>query len=59
MENEQIISDGYDVGNIFNEYFVNITNTLNVPKWTPELANPREMFNPVRNAISKYHRHFQ
>ena len=57
LENEQIISNNYDVGNIFNEYFVNITTTLNVPKWTPELASPTNFFNPVRNAILKYKDH--
>ena len=55
IENDKIIRDDKDISQHFNEYFANITDRLNVPKFP---APPVQLTgDPVLDAIQKYASH--
>ena len=55
IENEKIIRDDKEISQYFNEYFANITDTLNIPKFP---APPVQLTgDPVLDAIQKYASH--
>ena len=55
IENDKIIRDDKDISQYFNEYFANITDTLNIPKFP---APPVHLTgDPVLDAIQKYASH--
>ena len=55
IENEKIRRDDKEISQYFNEYFANITNTLNIPKFP---APPVQLTgDPVLDAIQKYASH--
>ena len=55
IENGSIISNDKDIANIFNSYFVNITDTLPFEK--PMLPSDGRMSDPVLHAIETYKNH--
>ncbi len=55
IENDKIIRDDKDISQYFNNYFANIADTLNIPKFPTPLIQPTG--DPVLDAIQKYARH--
>ena len=55
VENDTIITDDFAIAELFNIYLCNITKTLNIPLWEPEvtLNDP----DPIKPAINKYSTH--
>ena len=56
-ENDTIRNDETEISNIFNEYFVNITDTLTTEKVVPSLEAQNTSNDVVANAIKKYENH--
>ena len=55
IENDRIIRDDKDISQYVNEYFANITDTLNIPKFP---APPLQFIgDPVLDAVQKYASH--
>ena len=57
VENDTIKLDDNENANIFNEYFCNITKTLNIPKWQMPTQTYQNHIDPIKNAIWKYKSH--
>ena len=38
-ENDMLINDDYEIAKIFNNFFVNITKSLNITKWKDDLPS--------------------
>ena len=55
LEQNEILSDELAIANCFNNYFVNITNTLPIIKWGQHFDNP--VIDPVEHAVLKYSTH--
>ena len=55
IENDKIIRDDKDISQYFNEYFANITDTLNIPKFPDPPV--KITGDPVLDAIQKYASH--
>ena len=47
-----MLSDDYEIANIFNKYFVNITDSLNIIKWTDELPSDN-----IPSIVKKFENH--
>ncbi len=56
IENNEIISDNSNISEIMNEYFTNITNTMDIKQW-PEPDATDEFDNDVDRAVKKYRNH--
>ena len=54
-ENNNIISEDKDVATTFNDYFSNITSSLDIKKWNVDYKNVND--NAVISAIEKYSTH--
>ena len=57
VENNQVISNDTAIAEIFNEYFVNITGSLNVGKAELNLLPTDGIVDPINVAITKYNLH--
>ena len=55
VESDTILTADFTIANVFNTYFCNITKTLNIPLWEPEvtLYDP----DPIKTSINKYSTH--
>ena len=53
----KIISDTEKVADTFNNFFVNIDNTLNIDKDKQFVVETNDVFDPVLKAIKKYSAH--
>ena len=56
LENETVISDDTHIANIFNEYFCNITETLNISSWNDSVMLQND-HDDVDRTISKFCNH--
>ena len=56
VENDKIISNEAEVASIFNDNFINITKSLNLPNWNPEHKNLDSIDN-IDNIKNKYANH--
>ena len=54
VEKNKIISDDSIISEIFNEYFTNITNSLNISRWPSDNKTETD---PIQIAIHKYRFH--
>ena len=57
VENDAIRDDETEISNIFNKYFVNITDTLPIEKVVSSLAVQNTSNDVVANAIKQYENH--
>ena len=57
LENGALISDDFQVAEIMNDYFVNITETLGISKDAGNVSPIIEDTDPVERAIRKYRSH--
>ena len=57
MENEVLVTDDKEVAEIFNEYFVNITDSLGIIQPKDALTPTDGLHDPVEIAIKKYSSH--
>ena len=57
VENETLISDDFKVAEIMNDYFVNITETLEISKNADNVSPVVEDTDPVEKATRKYQSH--
>ena len=57
IENDELINDNKTVANIFNNYFVNITDSLNIPTVNENLAPTDGANDPIDVALTKYSKH--
>ena len=53
VEKEKIISDDCEIANTFNDYYTNVTKSLNIFTWPSDKTGPMS----VNAAISKYESH--
>ena len=56
-ENDEIISNDLAVAEIFNDYFLNITSSLEIQTIEPDIILPGNIIDPVDIAIIKYSNH--
>ena len=56
-ENDELVSDNKVVANIFNNYFVRITDSLNIPTVSENLTPTNEISDPLDIALTKYKFH--
>ena len=56
IENENILTDELEISEVFNEYFTNITDSLNIKQW-PESIEVSQIDDQVQRAILKYDNH--
>ena len=57
MENDEIVSEDQAVATILNDYFSNITKSLNIADNNENVATGDEIPDPVTAAIEKYRSH--
>ena len=57
LENDELVSDNKVVANIFNNYFVRITDSLNIPTVSENLTPTNEISDPLDIALTKYKFH--
>ena len=57
LENEVLVTDDKEVAEIFNEYFVNITDSLGIIQPRDALTTTDGLHDPVEIAIKKYSSH--
>ena len=57
MENDEIVSEDQAVATILNDYFRNITKSLNIADNNENVATGDEIPDPVTGAIEKYRSH--
>ena len=57
MENDDIVSEDQAVATILNDYFSNITKSLNIADNNENLATGDEIPDPITAAIEKYRSH--
>ena len=57
LENDELVSDNKVVANIFNNYFVRITDSLNIPTVSENLMPTNEISDPLDIALTKYKFH--
>ena len=56
VENGEVLSDDIDIAECMNDYFINITETLNIRKWPGDNSNNQNE-DIVNKAIFKYKNH--
>ena len=56
VENGNIVTDELAISEVFNEYFTNITDSLNIKQW-PESIEVSQIDDQVQRAILKYDNH--
>ena len=52
MKKKRSISEKQKVANIFNNYFVNITKTLNIPEWKPQKGHTFQNLDIISGTFS-------
>lgn len=52
-----VFSDEKKVANLFNDYFCNIYNSLNIQYWEPDIAHYMQINDPVDKCIAKFDFH--
>ena len=57
LENDELVNDNNVVANIFNNYFVRITDSLNIPALSENLVPTNEIIDPLDIALTKYKFH--
>ena len=57
IENDEIIYSDEGVSKVFNDFFSNLVNELNIPRNTVELLNTEDIQDPVLKSIRKYSTH--
>ena len=57
LENETVISDDIHISNSFNEYFCNVTKTLNISSWNEASVILQEDLDDIDRAISRFNDH--
>ena len=57
MENDEIVSEDRGVATILNDYFSNITKSLNIADNNENVSTGDEISDPVTAAIEKYRSH--
>ena len=57
MENDEIVSEDRAVANILNDYFSNITKSLNIADNNENIATADKISDPVTAAFEKYRSH--
>ena len=57
LENEVLVDDDKEVAEVFNEYFVNITDSLGIIQPKGDLTPTDGLYDPVEIAIKKYSSH--
>ena len=57
LENQVVVTDAKEVAEIFNEYFVNITDSLGIIQPKDALTPTDGLHDPVEIAIKKYSSH--
>ena len=57
LENDDLINDNRVVANIFNDYFVRITDSLNIPVVSENLTPTNQIIDPLDIALKKYKFH--
>ena len=56
IEDNEIISDDSNISEIMNDYFTNITDSMNIKQW-PEPDATDEFENDIDRAVNKYRNH--
>ena len=54
LENDDLINDNRVVANTFNDYFVRITDSLNIPVVSENLTPNNQIIDPLDIALTKY-----
>ena len=57
LENNKLVNDNRAVANIFNDYFVIITDSLDIPTVSENLTPTNEISGPLDIALTKYKSH--
>ena len=57
LQDGKVISDEFKVANLFNNYFCNIYNLLNIQYWEPESMQYNNIEDPVNKCIAKFDTH--
>ena len=57
LENNELVNDNRAVANIFNDYFVSITDSLDIPTVSENLTPTYEIRDPLDIALTKYESH--
>ena len=57
LENNELVNDNRVVANIFNDYFVSITDILDIPTVSENLTPTNEISDPLDIALTKYKFH--
>ena len=57
VENDEVISDDRQVAEIFNNYFVTVTETLGIAENLDNVRSTEGIIDPVEKAIEKYANH--
>ena len=57
IENNEIISDNHKVAEIFSKYFSQVTDSLDIPEYTPPNKDFLQIKDPVLRAIEKFKEH--
>ena len=57
IEQNDIVSDGIKIAEIFSKHFSEITKSLNIPEYAPKDNNFTKIEDPVLRAIEKYKDH--
>ena len=55
VEKDEIISDDKKVATVFNDYFANITESLEISPWNPSFLLPRDA--PIESIYEKFRTH--
>ena len=57
VENEKIITNDSEIAEIFNEFFTNITKTMDIAPGECILVPTNQLLDPVEIAVEKYKYH--
>ena len=57
LENNELVNDNRAVANIFNDYFISITDSLDIPTVSKNLTPTNEISDPLDIALTKYKSH--
>ena len=57
LENDDLLNDNRVVANIFNDYFMRITDSLNIPVVSENLTPTTQIIDPLDIALKKYKFH--